>query len=116
MREKMKANARHLDIKQGDGGLIDIEFISQFGVLAYAADYPELVEWTDNIRILEVLSRVKCFGDVSLEPLESAYRELRSALHRNSLAEDNGRSAIEDFPDTTQQVEGIWRQLFEETA
>ena len=116
MREKMKANAKRMDIKQGNGGLIDIEFISQYGVLAFSAEYPSLLEWTDNIRILESLSAVGCFQGLALEPLICAYRELRSALHKNSLAEDDDKAVIESFPSITAGVEAAWRQIFENEA
>ncbi len=112
MRDKMKANAKQLDIKQGDGGLIDIEFISQYGVLAFSSTHPLLHKWTDNIRILEALSIEKCFSDVELKPLESAYRALRSALHRNSLADVDDKMVIEDFPTITAQVQAIWDEIF----
>ncbi|MES1948386.1 glutamate-ammonia-ligase adenylyltransferase [Salinisphaera sp. C84B14] len=36
-----------------DGGLIDIEFLAQFMVLAYGQGCPELMIFTDAIRILE---------------------------------------------------------------
>lgn len=114
MRDKMKANAKHLDIKQGDGGLIDIEFISQYGVLAFSPTHPLLCKWTDNIRILETLRAEKCFEDIDLEPLESAYRDLRSALHRNSLADPSDRTAIEDYAGTAEKVQVIWHKIFNE--
>jgi glutamate-ammonia-ligase adenylyltransferase len=113
MREKMKANAKRMDIKQGNGGLIDIEFISQYGVLAFSSEHPSLLEWTDNIRILESLAKVDCFKGLALEPLISAYRELRSALHKNSLAEDDDKAVIEDFPGITSMVEAVWKRIFE---
>ena len=113
MREKMKANAKQLDIKQGSGGLVDIEFISQFGVLAFSAEHPVLHKWTDNIRILESLSLEKCFDGIDLQPLESAYRELRSAVHRNSLADSEDKAEIESLSNITSKVEAIWRQIFE---
>lgn len=113
MREKMKANAKNMDIKQGNGGLIDIEFISQFGVLAFSASKPLLHKWTDNIRILDVLSEERCFGELDISPLEAAYRELRSALHRNSLADVDDKIQIEAFSDTTSQVDVIWKHIFE---
>jgi glutamate-ammonia-ligase adenylyltransferase len=113
MRDKMKANARRMDIKQGHGGLIDIEFISQYAVLAYASVFPALLQWTDNIRILESVSSVGCFENVNVTPLISAYRELRAALHKNSLAEDDDKAVIEDFPEITGQVAAIWNQVFQ---
>ncbi len=112
MREKMKANAKQLDIKQGNGGLIDIEFISQYGVLAFSSEHPLLHKWTDNIRILESLRAEQCFGGIDLTPLESAYRELRSALHRNSLADADDKAGIEDFSEITSKVETVWQKIF----
>ena len=112
MREKMKANAKELDIKQGNGGLIDIEFISQYAVLAFSSTHPLLYKWTDNIRILESLSVEKCFADVDLKPLESAYRELRSALHRNSLADADDKAEIKEFAEITSIVESTWQKIF----
>jgi len=112
MREKMKSVAKPGDIKQGDGGLVDIEFITQFGVLNSAATEPNLLEWTDNIRIIESLSKAKCFGDLDISPLVSAYRQLRSALHRNSLADAEQKQTIESYSELTSQVALIWKQIF----
>jgi glutamate-ammonia-ligase adenylyltransferase len=112
MRQKMKDALDSRSIKQGDGGLVDIEFITQFGVLSCAHDYPELLEWTDNVRILEVLDRLKCFNGLDLCLLVDAYRELRSGLHRNSLADEADKSTIDDYRELTQGVSDIWEQIF----
>jgi len=112
MREKMKAAAKPNDIKVGSGGLVDIEFITQYGVLRYAVSKPSLLDWTDNIRLLEALARCKCFGEIDLAPLVSIYRELRSALHRKSLSSDKEIRTLEDFSDLSLQVQAIWQQIF----
>ncbi|MFO1383562.1 MAG: hypothetical protein U1E91_00915 [Moraxella sp.] len=44
-------------LKQDAGGLVDIEFIAQFAVLAYANSYPALAVWSDNVRIFEALAK-----------------------------------------------------------
>ena len=122
MREKMKVAAidkfkgeekakKH--IKQGDGGLIDIEFITQYGVLSYAAAHNDLLEWTDNVRLLETLAKHNCFQGVDLLPLIDAYRELRSALHRKSLADDSYIVDLSDYPDITNTVISAWKHIFE---
>lgn len=113
MRAKMKSVAKVGSIKQSDGGLIDIEFITQFGVLAYASKQPALIEWSDNIRILETLSRVGCFSQLDLTPLINAYRQLRSALHRNSLADESQKETIEAYSKLAEQVSAIWKVIFE---
>lgn len=112
MREKMKAAAKPGSIKQGDGGLVDVEFITQFGVLSCAPNEPELLEWTDNVRLLETLERLACFEGVDLSILISAYRELRSGLHRNTLADDSSQASIDDYPEITREVTAIWQKIF----
>lgn len=101
------------DIKQGDGGLIDIEFITQYGVLQYANQYDGLLEWTDNVRLLEALAKHKCFGEVDVSPLAEVYRKLRSALHRMSLADDRYEVSLVDFSEQRLAVMSIWQQIFE---
>ena len=53
MRQKMrdhllKASDGMFDSKQSPGGIVDIEFIAQYLVLANAHEYPELTIWSDN--------------------------------------------------------------------
>ena len=62
MREKMRAHLgnKHrdrFDIKADEGGITDIEFITQYLVLRYAHEKPKLTRWSDNVRILELLAR-----------------------------------------------------------
>lgn len=40
------------DIKADEGGITDIEFITQYLVLRYAHEKPKLTRWSDNVRIL----------------------------------------------------------------
>ena len=44
------------DLKADEGGITDIEFITQYLVLRYAAEDPTLTRWSDNVRILELLA------------------------------------------------------------
>jgi glutamate-ammonia-ligase adenylyltransferase len=62
MREKMRAHLgnKHrdrFDIKADEGGITDIEFITQYLVLRYAHEKPKLTRWSDNVRILELLAQ-----------------------------------------------------------
>ncbi len=45
------------DLKHDAGGIVDIEFMVQYAVLAWSGEHPALLEFTDNIRILEGLER-----------------------------------------------------------
>ena len=56
MREKMrthldKTTATEFDLKQGRGGITDIEFLSQYLVLQHSQTFATLAEYSDNIRI-----------------------------------------------------------------
>lgn len=101
------------NIKQGRGGLIDIEFITQYLILAYAQDYPELVRWTDNVRLLESLAATV---DVPLgfTVLIDAYRALRSALHRKSLSGVSYPGGLNGFAKEREQVQRAFAELFKE--
>ncbi len=64
MRERMRENldktrGGRFDLKQGRGGIADIEFMVQYSVLRWAARHPELADWTDNVRLLETLARLE---------------------------------------------------------
>jgi glutamate-ammonia-ligase adenylyltransferase len=111
--DKFGSKAAKNDIKQGDGGLIDIEFITQYGVLQYANQYKGLLAWTDNIRLLEALAQYKCFGSVDISPLTDVYRQLRSALHRMSLADERYQVSLANFAEQRLAVISIWQQIFE---
>ncbi|MBP8219818.1 MAG: bifunctional [glutamate--ammonia ligase]-adenylyl-L-tyrosine phosphorylase/[glutamate--ammonia-ligase] adenylyltransferase, partial [Aeromonas sp.] len=59
MRDKMRAHllrgtAEQYDLKQGAGGMTDIEFMAQYLVLAYAEAHPDtMTRWSDNVRIFD---------------------------------------------------------------
>jgi glutamate-ammonia-ligase adenylyltransferase len=113
MREKMrdsldKSDQELFDLKQGVGGIADIEFMVQYAVLRWANDYPDLLDWTDNIRLLEGLARHNIFtGEVS-EALANAYRAFRSASHRLALQERPALVSQEELLDERELVKGIW--------
>ena len=116
MREKMrdsldKSNKELFDLKQGVGGIADIEFMVQYAVLRWANVYPDLLDWTDNIRLLEGLARHDIFtGDVA-EALANAYRAFRSASHRLALQEKTALVSQEKLVQEREQVKGFWDSL-----
>lgn len=115
MREKMRQqqgnNERKVvDVKNMIGGMTDIEFITQFIVLNYAHQYPRLLEFTDNIRILEVAGAAGVLSMPAVNSLISAYKALRTASHRLSLAE-KGSLGEQSFTAERKQVQKIWQRL-----
>ena len=92
MRDKMrthldKSNQNTVDLKQGAGGLVDIEFLVQYLVLRHAAQHPEIIEYSDNIRVLSQLVQTQVLTEQQGQLLADGYRYLRDLGHRLALAE-----------------------------
>jgi len=115
MREKMRAHldrsdGDHFDLKQGRGGITDIEFMVQYAVLRWAASYPALTGWSDNIRLLETLAQEGLLAGEAAEGLILAYQRLRHAYHRCTLQERPALVAQEDLREERAVVERQWRE------
>ena len=57
----------------------------QYAVLAWSHRTSELTDWSDNIRILETLSRYGLFTEQESRELVDAYISYRSTAHQLSL-------------------------------
>ena len=99
-------------LKQGRGGIVDIEFMVQYAVLAWSHRVPELARWSDNVRILETLGREGLFEQQECDALTGAYLAYRSAAHQLSLQQQPGIVAADGFGDSRAAVIAKWQQLF----
>ena len=116
MREKMRGSLvkrveGKFDLKQGEGGIADIEFMVQYGVLAWSSQHPELCRFTDNIRILEMFAELGLMSAAEVALLCDAYRCYRAEGHRLSLQELPALAGEADYMDYRQKVSQIWQQL-----
>ncbi|NBC47700.1 MAG: bifunctional [glutamate--ammonia ligase]-adenylyl-L-tyrosine phosphorylase/[glutamate--ammonia-ligase] adenylyltransferase [Gammaproteobacteria bacterium] len=116
MREKMRASldktrAGWFDLKQGAGGIADIEFMVQYAVLRWACEHPELTTWTDNIRLLETLIRVGRLPEAVGADLTAAYKALRALYHRNALQDTPGLVPDDQLGSERERVAAIWGEL-----
>ncbi|AKE94586.1 bifunctional [glutamate--ammonia ligase]-adenylyl-L-tyrosine phosphorylase/[glutamate--ammonia-ligase] adenylyltransferase [Cronobacter sakazakii] len=115
MREKMRAHLgnKHrdrFDIKADEGGITDIEFITQYLVLRYAPEQPKLTRWSDNVRILELLAQNDIMREDEAKALTHAYVTLRDELHHLALQEQPGHVAQTAFGPEREQVRESWRR------
>ncbi|MBO1518213.1 bifunctional [glutamate--ammonia ligase]-adenylyl-L-tyrosine phosphorylase/[glutamate--ammonia-ligase] adenylyltransferase [Oceanisphaera pacifica] len=115
MREKMrshllKVRAGEFHLKQSVGGLVDIEFLTQYLVLAYGPDYPALTRWSDNMRILEVAVEVGLLEEDEAQRLKAAYSGLRNRGHRLSLSDQAGRVPDTELLQERQWVTNSWQK------
>ena len=115
MREKMRTHLgnKHrdrFDIKADEGGITDIEFITQYLVLRYAHDKPKLTRWSDNVRILELLAQNDIMDEQEAMALTHAYTTLRDELHHLALQEQPGHVAQTCFEAERTQVGASWQK------
>lgn len=119
MREKMRASldkstAEVFDLKQGAGGIVDIEFMVQYTVLRWAHDHPDLLVWTDNIRLLETLSRLGLLDDNAAERLMGVYKVLRAVYHRSALQDQPPLVSTDELTEERALVQDIWSCLLQD--
>ena len=115
MREKMRASLisetpGSFPLKQGVGGIVDVEFLVQFGVLSEACDHPELTTWTDVVRLLEDLSRVGFLSPDDAGFLKHAYCTLRERVHRAALQEAASEVPNTEYQALRTRVRQLWWQ------
>ncbi len=113
MRERMRK--KHLDrkpgifdLKQGVGGIVDIEFLIQYLVLLNSHKHPQLVKWTDNVRLIGTLAETGIIEDVTAYILRKAYLIYRSVGHRVNLQEKPATVPGNRFSRLRKKVEEIW--------
>lgn len=109
--EHASTEADVFDLKQDPGGITDIEFMVQYGVLAHAADHPALLTWTDNKRLLEVFSDCGVLPATACAELREAYFAMRHCIHRCALQEQPARVPDSEFREQRRLVIGLWRGI-----
>lgn len=119
MRERMRAEldastTELFDLKQGQGGIADIEFMVQYEILANAHRYPDLLAFTDNIRQLDGLERHGILPVADAARLRNAYRGLRRSIHRLKLQERPARVPVAEVWNVQESVVHIWRRRMED--
>ena len=118
MRERMRAEldastAEVFDLKQGRGGIADIEFVVQYEILANARRYPDLLIYPDNIRQLDGLERFGVLSIADAARLRNAYRGLRRRIHQLKLQEQPAQIPMDEARDERDSVIRVWRRLME---
>ena len=101
------------DLKHDAGGMVDIEFMVQYLVLAWGATCPELLDNKGNIELLR-----RCGAAGLLDPDEALaiadiyrhYRKLQHALRLNDA--EYARVPPEAVADQVRRVRSAWHNLF----
>ncbi|AYC34566.1 bifunctional [glutamate--ammonia ligase]-adenylyl-L-tyrosine phosphorylase/[glutamate--ammonia-ligase] adenylyltransferase [Pseudomonas cavernae] len=99
------------DLKQDAGGIVDIEFMVQYATLAWSQQHPQLLRWTDNIRILDELEAVGLLPGADARLLQEVYKAYRAAAHRLALQKQPGVVGGDQFHAERRAVMRIWHEL-----
>jgi glutamate-ammonia-ligase adenylyltransferase len=116
MRSKMrdaldKSSSEIFDLKQGKGGITDIEFLVQYLILREANSHPALCEFSDNIRLLQSLENEGLIKPDCREQISDIYKRLRTALHRLSLQEKPGLIPAHELKQERKFVIRTWQTV-----
>jgi glutamate-ammonia-ligase adenylyltransferase len=119
MRSRMRAQLdrsrdQNFDLKQGEGGIGDIEFLVQYLVLANAARHPAVIHYPDNIRQLGTLAAAGCVSDADVFRLQQIYKAYRLRQHRLALDDKPADVDAREFGDERQYVIDLWNNTITE--
>jgi len=121
MRRKVHAGhpniSAEFDLKHDSGGMVDIEFIVQFFVLAYSHQYPQLIGNLGNIALLRIAGEADLIDHKIADSVGNAYRLLRMRQHRLRLdGAEKTRINLENEPELSAAraaVMALWLEIFQ---
>lgn len=115
MRQKMHDghpnDSGRFDIKHDNGGMVDIEFMVQYLVLAYSPQHPQLAANIGNLALLELAAELGLIPADLAAQNRVLYRELRQIQHRMRLNNFSLCRVEPDEVDTTPCTD-LWDRLF----
>ena len=98
-------------LKQDAGGIVDIEFLAQFAVLAYSHEYLSLTKWSDNVRIFEEVASLGIWEASVCQDLTDAYLRIRAATHQLALSEQSLLVDKSLWKETRALLQAQWQHL-----
>jgi glutamate-ammonia-ligase adenylyltransferase len=113
MHDAHPSRDEQFDLKQDEGGMIDIEFIVQYLVLRHAAQYRELTGNIGNIALLKLCGSLGLIDAALANGTADAYRAMRKLQHQLRLqGQDQSRVDPSRVERHAAQVSALWRSMF----
>jgi glutamate-ammonia-ligase adenylyltransferase len=101
------------DVKHDRGGMIDLEFIVQYLVLAHAHRFPDLTGNLGNIALLQMAGGHALIPPELAERCREAYREFRRLQHRLRLSgAQYARVPLDQVAQHANAVRALWAEVF----
>jgi len=112
MRSKMiqelnTTEANAVGPKHQPGGLVDIEFVAQYGILAVGSEYPSVLETTTTLEQLQALGSIGWLEKADASTLQKTAR----ALHQQRMLDTLTGGARNEQTDTREAAELFGRLL-----
>ncbi len=116
MRAQVRAahpvKADRFDVKHSAGGMVDVEFVVQFLVLAHAKALPQLQDNVGNIALLQRAEAAHLLPAGVGAQAAAAYRDLRHAQHIARLNEAPTQVNPADLAAQREAVLALWTAVF----
>ena len=96
------------DVKHSAGGMVDVEFVVQYLVLAHSGEHPELRANLGNIALLQRAEAVGLLPAGMGRAVADAYRELRHIQHTARLDEAPTQIDAERAQPLATTVRALW--------
>lgn len=101
------------DLKHSVGGMVDIEFITQYLVLAHSKDHPKLLENLGNIALLQIAAQAQLIPEKLAVQVADAYRVYRKTQHEIRLqGQEKARVPVETVVQESEVVRALWLYVF----
>jgi glutamate-ammonia-ligase adenylyltransferase len=107
-RELDRSDTDGFDLKQGRGGIADIEFLAQYWALREAERHPAVAMYADTIRQLETLASGDLVPQATVDRLTDAYRLYRARGHQRALRGEGAVIDGSEYREARAAVAAIW--------
>jgi [glutamine synthetase] adenylyltransferase / [glutamine synthetase]-adenylyl-L-tyrosine phosphorylase len=117
MREKVREAHRvpsdMFDLKHSPGGMVDVEFVMQYVLLAKAHAHPQLLPNLGNIKLLRIAKECGLVPPGISDAAADAYRAMRQMQHRARLDEAPTQVLPSEVAAHRDAVLDLWRHVMQ---
>ncbi len=110
-RERITREPGKFDLKEGLGGIVDIEFLVQFLILQHSSRHPELGDWSDNVRQIRTLLSIGVLDQITAHRLKGTYLAYRIMAHHLTLQEKPALIAKTQLRTERRRIAAIWNRF-----
>jgi glutamate-ammonia-ligase adenylyltransferase len=112
MRQELdKAGPGEVDLKHGPGGIVDIEFMVQFGALRWSGEHEGLLRYTSTLGLLLAFREYGLLPADEVDALSAAYCALRQRINHRVLQDASARVEGAELAESRAAVTRIWDRL-----